>query len=322
MFTLGVDIGGTNTRVGMVDEKGKIIADVGFKTQSFARAEDFADALASQIFLLLEQMKIDVAFIRGLGIGAPNGNFFNGTIEFAPNLKWQGIVPLVKMLKGHFPSWQIRLTNDANAAALGEKIFGKAREVNDFIMITLGTGVGSGIFSGGRLIYGHDGFAGEIGHSLVEPGGRLCGCGRRGCLEAYASASGIVRTAKELLETREMKAFLLGKVSSSLLEDIKGELEARHIGEAALQGDLLAGNAFKITAEKLAFALANAVTVTSPKVIYLFGGVAAAGDALLHPLKEALERQLLQIYKGKIRIEWSGLPPGDAAILGAAAIVQ
>lgn len=313
MFTLGVDIGGTNTRVGMVDEKGKIIADVGFKTQSFARAEDFADALASEAFLLLEQMKIDVDSIRGLGIGAPNGNYFNGTIEFAPNLKWQGIVPLVKMLEGHFPVWQIRLTNDANAAALGEKIFGKAREVNDFIMITLGTGVGSGIFSGGRLIYGHDGFAGEIGHSVVEPGGRPCGCGRKGCLEAYASASGIVRTARALMES--------GKVSSSLLNNVQGELQAKHIGEAALQGDLLAGNVFKFTADKLAFALSNAVTVTSPEVIYLFGGVAAAGDALMEPLREALETQLLQIYKGKIRIEWSGLPPGDAAILGAAAII-
>lgn len=313
MFTLGVDIGGTNTRVGMVDEKGKIIADVGFKTQSFARAEDFADALASEIFLLLEQMKIDVDSIRGLGIGAPNGNYFNGTIEFAPNLKWQGIVPLVKMLEGHFPAWQIRLTNDANAAALGEKIFGKAREVNDFIMITLGTGVGSGIFSGGRLIYGHDGFAGEIGHSVVEPGGRPCGCGRKGCLEAYASASGIVRTARAFMES--------GKVLSSLLNNVQGELQAKHIGEAALQGDLLAGNVFKFTADKLAFALSNAVTVTSPEVIYFFGGVAAAGDALMEPLREALETQLLQIYKGKIRIEWSGLPPGDAAILGAAAII-
>ena len=313
MFTLGVDIGGTNTRVGIVDEKGKIIADAGFKTQSSARAEDFADTLASQIFLLLEQMKIDVASIRGLGIGAPNGNFFNGTIEFAPNLKWQGIVPLVKMLEGHFPSWQIRLTNDANAAALGEKLFGKAREVNDFLMMTLGTGVGSGVFSGGRLIYGHDGFAGEIGHSVVEPEGRPCGCGRRGCLEAYASASGIVRTAQSLLER--------GKVSSSLLCDVEGNLEAKHIGEAATAGDLIALKTLEMTADKLAFALSNAVTVTSPEAIYLFGGVAAAGDALLNPLREAFENQLLPIYRGKIRIEWSGLPPGDAAILGAAAII-
>jgi glucokinase len=322
MLTLGVDIGGTNTRIGLVYDGGKIIADASFKTQDYAEAEEYANALANQIKRLLYDYGIEACSIGGLGIGAPNGNYFKGTIEFAPNLKWRGIVPLTDMLEYRFPLWGIRLTNDANAAALGERMFGKAGEVDDFIMITLGTGVGSGVFSGGRLIYGHDGFAGEIGHSLVEPGGRLCGCGREGCLEAYASASGIVKTAKELMKTREMKAFLLGKVSSSLLEEIKGELEARHIGEAALQGDYLAQETFNITAGKLAFALANAVTVTSPEVIYLFGGIAAAGDALMKPLREGLERQLLQIYKGKIRIEWSGLPPGDAAILGAAALVR
>jgi len=263
---------------------------------------------------LLTQTGLTPDAVRGMGLGAPNGNYWRGTIEYAPNLAFKGIVPLVDMLQPHFPGWEIRLTNDANAAALGEKLFGKAREVDDFIIITLGTGVGSGIFSGGKLVYGHDGFAGEVGHMIIEENGRLCGCGRKGCLETYASATGMVRTAREMLARP-------GGGTSSLMKVPPDVLEARHISEAASVGDRLALDILDYTAGRLGLALANAVAVTSPEVIYLYGGMAAAGELLLRPLRRALEANLLEVFRGKVRLEQSGLPEGDAAILGAAALI-
>jgi glucokinase len=252
--------------------------------------------------------------LAGIGIGAPNGNYYNGTIEFAPKLEWKGIIPVVQLMKKHFPSVSVVLTNDANAAAIGEMIYGYAKEEKDFIMITLGTGVGSGIVSGGRLIYGHDGFAGEIGHTIYDPNGRLCGCGRKGCLETYASASGIVKTAVELLKKTD--------TPSELRKFKTEEITAKMIGEAANLGDEIAIETFEITTRILGLKLADSVAHTSPSSIYIFGGVAKAGNELMKPLKRHFENSLLEIYRNKIKIRLSGLPENDAAILGAAALIQ
>lgn len=312
MYRIGIDIGGTNTHLGLVNDVGKILASINFSTRDYPDIDGYAATIAFNVRALLRKEGIAQHEVEGIGIGAPNGNIHNGCIEHAPNLAFKGVVPLADMIRTFFPSWKVLLTNDANAAALGEKLYGKAKEEDDFIMITLGTGVGSGIFSHGKLIYGHDGFAGEIGHMIIEVEGRNCGCGRQGCLETYASASGMVATTKELLS---------GSYVDSSLRMISGELESRHIAEAAASGDDLALRIIDFTAKKLAFALSNAVAVTSPAVIYLFGGMANAGDLLMHPLKGFFEEYLLNVYKGKIRLERSGLPGADAAVLGAAAIL-
>ena len=231
-----------------------------------------------------------------------------GTIDFAPNLNWKGVVPLVQLFEEHF-LFPVVLTNDANAAAIGERIYGAAKGINDFVMVTLGTGLGSGFVVNGNLVYGHDGFAGELGHTIVEKNGRECGCGRKGCLETYASASGIVRTAKEFLENS----------NNSLLADVK-ELSSKSIADAALKGDALALEIFDYTAEKLGFSLANTVALTSPKLIVLFGGLAQSGDLILKPTKKYMEAYLLNIYQNKVAIVPSKLKASDAAILGASAL--
>ena len=305
-LTIGIDIGGTNTVFGLVDHMGNCLSHDSIKTSHFNVVEDFVDAVCLKLNKLIAvQNGVEII---GVGIGAPNGNYFSGNIEFAPNLNWKGIIPLSKLFEERL-NIPTTLTNDANAAALGERIYGAAKGVDDFVMITLGTGLGSGFVANGELIYGHDGFAGELGHTTVEKNGRLCGCGRNGCLETYVSATGIVRTAKEFLD----------KSSNSSLADLD-VITSKSISDAAIAGDKLALEIFDFTAEKLGFSLANTVAITSPKLIVLFGGLAQSGDLLIKPTKKYLEKYVLSIFKNKIEIVPSKLNASDAAILGASAL--
>lgn len=309
---IGIDIGGTNTVLGVVDMEGNIIVRNLMPTQTSTDYHPYMASLAQWIKKTISVLEGDID-IKGIGVGAPNGNYYNGTIEFAPNLKFKGIVPVVEFLKSEFNYDVIVLTNDANAAAMGEMIYGGARGMRDFIMITLGTGVGSGIVVNGEMVYGHDGFAGEIGHTIVDPKGRDCGCGRKGCLETYASAIGIKRTVFSLLSSMN---------EPSILRNISfEELSAKMIDEAARKGDKIAIKAFDYTGEVLGLKLADAIAHTSPEAIFLFGGLAQAGDLIFEPTRNYMEKQLLSIYKNKVKILPSELPPGDAAILGASALV-
>lgn len=307
---LGVDIGGTNTKLGYVDGKGKVLIKIEIPTEASKPAEDFFKRLHYAAENLFRDIKNSCSLV-GIGLGAPNANYYKGTIEQPPNLSW-GFVNVVETLKQWY-SIPIVLTNDANAAALGEMLFGTARGMKDFIVITLGTGLGSGIVSNGQLIYGHDGFAGEIGHTIVVPNGRECGCGRRGCLETYASATGICRTIRELMET--------ASISSELSSIPPEDLNSKHIYEAAIKGDKLALEAFDKTGYYLGFKLADSVAHTSPEAIILCGGLARAGDFIFKPTKKYLEENLLGIFKNKVRLLPSELPAGETAILGAAALI-
>ncbi|RHS47973.1 ROK family protein [Tannerella sp. AF04-6] len=310
-YVVGIDIGGTNTVFGIVDARGTIIASGSIKTNKFNEVEDYVNELHSELFRLLEQNNATDK-IMGIGVGAPNGNYFNGTIEFAPNLPWRGVIPLAQMLTDRF-GIPVSLTNDANAAAIGEMTYGAARGLKDFIMITLGTGVGSGIVVNGQLVYGHDGFAGELGHVIVRPNnGRLCGCGRTGCLEAYTSATGVARTAREFLEVRNDP--------SSLRQIPIQDITSKDVYDAAITGDKLALEIFDYTGKILGEAFANFIAFSSPKAIILFGGLAKAGDLILKPIKEAMDRNTLNIYKGKVKIMFSELKESDAAVLGASAL--
>lgn len=307
---LGVDIGGTNTAFAFVDERGNCNQQTSIKTQSDLSAEDFMRRLVSRVKPLMKGS--DTEFVlRGIGIGAPNGNIYSGCIENPPNLGWKN-TNIVELFRKYFDV-PVKLTNDANAAALGEMQFGAARGMKNFIEITLGTGLGSGIVVNGEVIYGSDGHAGEMGHVIVEPGGRLCTCGREGCLETYASARGIVFTVQEWLAEK--------KQSSSLRELAADQLTAKMIADAAAEGDGLALQAFRFTADILGRALANAVAFFSPEAIILFGGLAQAGALLFDPLRKSYEQNVLDIYKGKVKIISSGLPAGKAAILGTAALI-
>jgi glucokinase len=309
---IGIDIGGTNTVLGIVDMEGNIIARNSMPTKTNPDYHPYMNALVEQVkaTLALAGGSLD---IKGIGLGAPNGNYYNGTIEFAPNLKFKGVVPVVDFLKTQFNYEVIVLTNDANAAAIGEMVYGGAKGMKDFIMITLGTGVGSGIVVNGEMVYGHDGFAGEIGHTIYDPNGRECGCGRKGCLETYASASGIKRTVFELLASM---------IEPSSLRNISfNDLSAKMIDEAARKGDKIAIEAFDYTGEVLGLKLSDAIAHTSPEAIFLFGGLAQAGDLIFEPTRYYMEEQLLNIYKNKVKLLPSELPPGDAAILGASALV-
>jgi glucokinase len=302
----GIDIGGTNTVFGLVDRKGKILLKESVSTEHFPVPEDLVLVVASRIKKACSQFA-STHKLLGVGVGAPNGNYFKGTIEFAPNLRWKGIIPLAKMFE---ESLQVRcvLTNDANAAAIGEMIFGGARGMRDFIFITLGTGLGSGIVANGEIVYGHDSFAGELGHVIMFPDGRQCGCGRKGCLETYCSATGIRRTFADRLMSHHMKAE-------------SRNTEARHIHERALAGDPDAIEAFNYTGEILGLALANSVAYTSPQAIFLFGGLANAGEFIFKPVISSFEKNLLHVYKNKIRILPSELKENDAALLGSASLI-
>ena len=305
-YVVGIDIGGTNTVFGIVDARGTIIASGSIKTNKFNEVEDYVNELHTELFRLLEQNNATDK-IMGIGVGAPNGNYFNGTIEFAPNLPWRGVIPLAQMLTDRF-GIPVSLTNDANAAAIGEMTYGAARGLKDFIMITLGTGVGSGIVVNGQLVYGHDGFAGELGHVIVRPNnGRLCGC-----LEAYTSATGVARTAREFLEVRNEP--------SSLRQIPIQDITSKDVYDAAITGDKLALEIFDYTGKILGEAFANFIAFSSPKAIILFGGLAKAGDLILKPIKEAMDRNTLNIYKGKVKIMFSELKESDAAVLGASAL--
>ncbi|MBO5720522.1 MAG: ROK family protein [Bacteroidales bacterium] len=310
-YVVGIDIGGTNTVFGIVDARGTIIDNGSIKTGKHSKIEDYVNELYENLFQLLEKNDA-VDKIAGIGVGAPNGNYFNGTIEFAPNLPWRGVLPLADMLSEKF-GIPVALTNDANAAAIGEMTYGAARGLKDFIMITLGTGVGSGIVVNGQLVYGHDGFAGELGHVIVKPvNGRACGCGRTGCLETYASATGVARTAREFLEIRK---------DNSLLRQIPiQDITSKDVYDAAIAGDQIAKDIFEYTGDILGEAFANFTAFSSPKAIILFGGLAKSGDLIMKPIKESMERNMLNIYKNKVQLLFSELKESDAAVLGASAL--
>jgi len=306
----GIDIGGTNTVFGLVTLSGEIVAEGKLKTTKYPEVEDFVVALSDEITGLASGDKN--IKLKGIGIGAPNANYHKGTIELAPNLAWKGIVPLADLIKKR-TKLPVVITNDANAAAMGEMIFGSAKYIKDFIILTLGTGLGSGIVINGDVVYGHTGFAGELGHTIVVPGGRDCGCGRQGCLETYASATGLVRTTLNMLS--EMK------IDSPLREIAPSKLTSRIVGEAALKGDAVAIEAFDYTAEILALGIINAVTFSSPKAIFLFGGLAQSGELLFAPVREYVDENIQAIFRGTVDILPSGLPESNAAVLGAAALI-
>ena len=307
-LALGIDIGGTNTSFGIVNRRGEILAKGGMPTTGHATPRDYFMALHSALQPIIAQAGKEN--ITGVGIGAPNGNFYTGEIVFAPNMPWHGVIPVVKMVT-EIMGMKATLTNDANAAAIGEMMYGVAKGMKDFIIVTLGTGVGSGFVANGQLIYGHDGFAGELGHVIAVRDGRRCGCGRKGCLEAYASATGIVRTAHEWLEQRSDKTLLRGHA---------GSITARLLNDAAEQGDTLAIAIFDYTAKILGQTLADMVAITSPEAIIFFGGLAQAGDLLLVPVKQYMEENMLNIFQNKVSLLRSALPDADAAILGASAL--
>jgi len=311
-LAVGIDIGGTNTTFGIVDRRGNLLYDGHISTRDHQEVSFFIQALYDQLAPLIQKVTLEGGEVKGIGVGVPNGNYFKGTIEFAPNLPWRGVVPLASLIQDAFTLPTV-LTNDANAAAIGEMTYGAARGMKDFIMITLGTGLGSGIVVNGQLVYGHDGFAGELGHVIVFPEGRRCGCGRKGCLETYVSATGIVRTIHELLQSRHIP---------SLLRDMNPTaITSKTIRDAALKGDALAIEAFEFTGKILGQQLANFVAFSSPEAIILFGGLTRAGDLIFRPTIHAMEENLLQIYKNKIKVLPSELKESDAAILGASALV-
>ncbi|GHT06704.1 glucokinase [Bacteroidia bacterium] len=310
-YVMGIDIGGTNTVFGVVDARGQII-EAGKIKSSSETAELYCAALSVELNNLIEKVGGKDKF-NGIGIGAPNGNYYNGTIEDAPNISWAKgrVVPFANMVSAA-TGLPVALTNDANAAAIGEMTYGVAKGMKNFIMITLGTGVGSGIVVNGELVYGHDGFAGELGHVIVKKDGRACGCGRKGCLEAYTSATGVARTAKELIEKGGTKS-LLAKF------DIN-HVTSKDVYDAAEQGDQIAIDIFKETGHILGEAFANFIAFTSPEAIVLFGGLSKAGKYILEPVQESMDEYSLGIFKGKTKLLLSDLPESDAAVLGASAL--
>ena len=309
-YVVGMDIGGTNTVFGVVDSRGNVLASDSIKTQEYDEIEAYVDAVCKKLIPLLQQFGGAEKF-KGMGVGAPNGNYYKGTIEFAPNLPWKRVIPLAAMFEDKL-GIPTALTNDANAAAIGEMTYGAARGLRDFIMITLGTGVGSGIVVNGQLVYGHDGFAGELGHVIVERDGRICGCGRKGCLETYCSATGVARTARE---------FLVARSEPSLLREIPAEeIVSKDVYDAAIKGDKLAQDIFEYTGKILGRALADFIAFSSPEAIILFGGLAKAGDLIMKPIQKAMDENVLKIYAGKTKLLLSQLKDADAAVLGASAL--
>ncbi|MEI8203991.1 MAG: ROK family protein [Bacteroidota bacterium] len=311
LISLGIDIGGTNTVAGFVDRDGKVLAKLNIRTSDFDLLDDFLDALTLEINKCFESLQNGYR-LCGIGIGAPNGNYFTGTVDFAPNLRWKGILPLAEKFHERFNVPAV-LTNDANAAAIGEMMYGGARGMKDFVVVTLGTGVGSGFVVNGELVYGHDGFAGELGHTIVDIEGRFCGCGRKGCLETYTSASGLKRTVLELLEKSH--------VPSNLRVFSMDSISAKNIAEEANKGDAIALEAFEITGKILGLSLANTIAITSPEAIFLYGGLSKSGNVLFEPTKKYMELYLLNIFKNKVKLLCSELESDHAAILGASALV-
>lgn len=311
-YVIGLDLGGTNAVFGIVDSHGYIKATTAIKTQAYGSAEDFVASATEALQIIIEQVG-GVSKIKGMGIGAPNGNFYNGTIERAANIAWaKGIVPLADMFNKAL-GIPVALTNDANAAALGEMTYGVAKGMKNFIMLTLGTGVGSGIVVNGQLVYGSDGFAGELGHVImVREGGRLCGCGRHGCLEAYCSATGVARTARELLEKTD---------EPSLLRELNADdITSLDISIAAGKGDKMAKDIFEFTGKMLGEACADFATFSSPEAFVFFGGLVKAGELLMEPIRRTYDESVMPIFRGKAKFLVSGLDGASAAVLGASAI--
>ena len=309
-YVVGMDIGGTNSVFGIVDARGNILCVDSIKTQVYKDIDGYVDAVAEKLLPMMEQVG-GREKVKGMGIGAPNGNFYTGNIEFAPNLPWKGVVRLSELFENRI-GVPVTVTNDANAAAIGEMTYGAARGMKNFIEITLGTGVGSGIVINGQLVYGHDGFAGELGHVISRrTNGRQCGCGRTGCLEAYCSATGVARTAKEIVDCTD---------EPSLLRDIEGEITSKDVYDAAIRGDKVAQEVFTFTGTILGEALADFIAFSAPEAIILFGGLTKAGDLIMKPTREAMEANVLNIWKGKTKLLVSELKDSDAAVLGASAL--
>lgn len=313
-YVIGLDLGGTNSVFGIVDSRGEIKATTAIKTQAYTNVADYVNASLEALNIIIEQVG-GIGTIKAMGIGAPNGNYYNGTIEFAPNLIWghDGVVPLADMFSKGLGEIPVALTNDANAAAIGEMTYGVARGLKNFIVITLGTGVGSGIVVNGQVIYGSDGFAGELGHVIVKrEGGRSCGCGRHGCLETYCSATGVARSAREFLEKT---------TTPSVLRDLKPEdITSLDVSLAAEKGDQLALDVYAFTGKMLGEACADFAAFSSPEAFIFFGGLTKAGDLLMKPLKKAYDENVLKIFKDKAKFLISGLEGSSAAVLGASAV--
>lgn len=311
-YVVGIDIGGTNTVFGVVDARGTILYSAAIKTGIYPNIDDYVTDLAKGLDLIINQAG-GREKIKGIGVGAPNGNYFTGSIEFAPNLPWKGKIPLAQLISDKLGGIPVTLTNDANAAAIGEMTYGVARGMKDFIVITLGTGVGSGIVIGGNLVYGSDGFAGELGHVIVRRNnGRLCGCGRTGCLEAYASATGVARSAREYLDLT---------CAETCLRELDPEtITSKDVYDAAMKNDQVALDIFEKTGTMLGEAFANFVAFSSPEAIILFGGLAKSGDLLMEPIKRAMDKNMLKVFAGKTKLLISQLKESDAAVLGASAL--
>lgn len=310
-YVVGIDIGGTNTVFGIVDARGAVIASSSIKTAKHANIDDYIDELYTELTKLMTTHDA-VGKIHGIGIGAPNANYFTGTIEDGVNLPWPTPIPLAKLVSEKF-GIPVAITNDANAAAIGEMTYGAARGLKDFIMITLGTGVGSGIVINGQMVYGHDGFAGELGHVTVKRNnGRLCGCGRTGCLEAYCSATGVARTAREFLEIRNEPSMLRNLDIDSIT--------SKDVYDAAIAGDKLAQEIFEYTGDILGAALADFTTFSAPEAFILFGGLAKSGEILMRPIRNSMEKNMMPLWKGKVNLLLSELKEADAAVLGASAL--
>ena len=310
-YVIGIDMGGTNTAFGIVDARGNVLASSSIKTRKHSNIADYIDELYTEITRLIDANDAQ-GKVQGIGVGAPNANYFTGIIEDGVNLPWPTPIPLADLISNKFGIPAV-ITNDANAAAIGEMTYGAARGLKDFIMITLGTGVGSGIVINGQMVYGHDGFAGELGHVIMKRNnGRMCGCGRTGCLEAYCSATGVARTAREFLEIR---------TEPSALRNIPvDEITSKDVYDAAVSGDKIAKDIFEYTGEILGQALADFASFSSPEAFVLFGGLTKAGDLIMKPVKEALDKNILGCYRGKVKLLISELKESDAAILGASAL--
>lgn len=310
-YVIGIDMGGTNTAFGLVDARGNVIASDSIKTGKHSVFADYVDELHEAVKRLIENNDAE-GKVNGIGIGAPNGNYYTGMIEGAPNLPWPSPIPLAKTITEKF-GIPCLVTNDANAAGVGEMTYGAARGMKDFIMITLGTGVGSGIVINGQMVYGHDGFAGELGHVIMKrSNGRMCGCGRTGCLEAYCSATGVARTAREFLEIRKEDSKLRALEVSSIT--------SKDVYDAAVAGDQLAKEIFEYTGTILGEALADFTAFSAPEAFVIFGGLAKSGDLIMKPVKEAFDKNVLPLWRGKVKILFSEMKEADAAILGASAL--
>lgn len=314
-YALGIDLGGTGTKFGLVDEDGQVLRSDAIPTQQYPDIVEYCDVLCAGLKRLVEAEGLTMGDLAGIGCGAPDANFYTGCIEQATNLPWKGVVPLAKLISERM-GIKCTVTNDANAAAQGEMIYGSARGMKNFIVITLGTGVGSGIVTDGKLLYGHDGFAGELGHCKVDysGNGRLCGCGQRGCIEAYASATGVARTAMEIITATTQPTLL------RQLPDID-HITSKDVFDAAEQGDLVAKQIFDYTGHLLGMKMADYVHFSSPEAIILFGGLTKSGHWIMDPIREAFEQNLMPLWKGKIPVYVSILKDSDAAILGAASLV-